>query len=169
MTLKDFKIELLPLKNKLFRFALRLLNNKEEAEDVVQEVYLKVWEMKNIFSKYNNKEAVLMTMTRNKSLDRLKAKGNKAYSLNTQLNVKNNENAYLATEQKDLVYQVKKIMNTLPEQQQTVMHLRDIEGMEYDEIIEITGFDANYIRVNLSRARKKVKKLLQKIEAYEIG
>jgi len=57
----------------------------------------------------------------------------------------------------DLVQKVKKMMKDLPEQQQSIMHLRDVEGYDFEEIGEITGFDANYIRVNLSRARKKIK------------
>jgi RNA polymerase sigma-70 factor (ECF subfamily) len=73
------------------------------------------------------------------------------------------------TEQKDMVRQLSKIMNMLPEQQKTVLQLRDVEGMEYDEIVEITGFEMNYIRVNISRGRKKVKELMQKIVSYEMG
>jgi len=46
MTPEEFKIKLLPLKNKLFRLAWHLTGQREEAEDVVQEVYLKVWDMR---------------------------------------------------------------------------------------------------------------------------
>ncbi len=169
MTAEEFKIVLLPFKNKLFRFAMRFLNNREEAEDVVQDVYLKVWEMKRDFWKYKNEEAVLMTMIRNKSLDKLKTKKNKAMSLQAFSSATNHVDILVHAEHKDLVQHVRNIMETLPEQQKTILHLRDIEGMEFEEISEITGFAPNYLRVNLSRARKKVKESLQKIEAYEIG
>ncbi len=169
MTPQEFKIELLPLKNKLFGFALRLLNNRQEAEDVVQEVYLKVWEMKGGFDKYKNKKAVLMTMTRNRCLDILKSKKHNDLSLNTNYNAESGDDVHKMTEQKDMVRQLSKIMNMLPEQQKTVLQLRDVEGMEYDEIVEITGFEMNYIRVNISRGRKKVKELMQKIVSYEMG
>ncbi len=169
MTLQEFKIELLPLKNRLFGFAMRLLNNREEAEDVVQEVYLKVWEMRNGFDKYKNKHAVLMTMTRNRCLDILKSKKYSDTSLAAGYKLANGDDVYKTTEQKDMVEKINRIMNLLPEQQKTVLQLRDIEGMEYDEITGITGFDANYVRVNLSRARKKVKELMQKMVSYEMG
>jgi len=169
MTTEDFKTALLPLKNKLFRFALHLLSNRQEAEDVVQDVYLKLWEMRDELFRYNSTEALMMTIIRNKSLDKLKSKKNKTLSLNTNINVLSGGDPLEQSGQKDMVSQVKKIINRLPEQQKTVILLRDIEGMELNEIAEITGFQMNYIRVNLSRARKKVRESFQRIEAYEIG
>ncbi len=61
------------------------------------------------------------------------------------------------------------MMADLPEQQKTIMHLRDVEGCGFEEIAEITGFDGNYIRVNLSRARKKIRLEIEKIEKYGTG
>ena len=54
----------------------------------------------------------------------------------------------------------------LPEQQKTLLHLRDMEQLEFEEIAQITGFDMNYIRVNLSRARKKIRERIKEIENY---
>jgi RNA polymerase sigma-70 factor (ECF subfamily) len=58
-------------------------------------------------------------------------------------------------------------MNNLPEQQKTIIQLRDVEGYDFDEIKQATGFEINYIRVNLSRGRKKIKEEIQKIHSYE--
>jgi len=62
---------------------------------------------------------------------------------------------------------IRDLIGRLPEQQQTIMYLRDIEQNEYNEIEEITGLNANAIRVNLSRARKKVRDELLKTWNHE--
>ncbi len=169
MTTEEFKIELLPLKNKLFRLAWHLTGQREEAEDVVQEVYLKVWDMRHQLGKYRSVEGLLVTMTRNRSLDKLRRKKNKILPLRPEIIHHASDNLQRQTEVSDLVQKVKKMMKDLPEQQQTIMHLRDVEGYGFEEIVEITGFDGNYIRVNLSRARKKIRMEIEKMEKYGTG
>lgn len=157
----------MPLKNKMFRLACRLLSNRQEAEDAVQETYLKIWNMRSDLEKYKNIDGLMMTMTRNLCLDTLKSKKNKFASLNTQINAADSINPHRQSEVSDSVQNVKQIMKRLPEQQKTIIQLRDIEGYEFDEIMKITGFDLNYVRVNLSRGRKKIKEEIQKIHSYE--
>lgn len=157
----------MPLKNKMFRLAYRLLSNWQEAEDVVQETYLKIWNMRNDLKKYKNVDGLLMTMTRNLCLDKLKSKKNKFLSLDTRVNATDTVNPQQQSEIADEVHQAKQLINKLPEQQKTIIQLRDVEGYEFDEILNITGFDLNYVRVNLSRGRKKIKEEIQKIHSYE--
>lgn len=167
MTAEEFKIELLPVKNKLFRLSMRLLGNRQEAEDAVQEAFLKIWDMRDNLKKYRSKEALLVTMTRNLCLDKLKSKKNKFASLNENINHHISHNPLQISEQSDDVKQVMALIQTLPEQQKTIIHLRDIEGYNYNEILEITGFSLNYVRVNLSRARNKIREHILKIQNYE--
>jgi RNA polymerase sigma-70 factor (ECF subfamily) len=167
MTSEEFKNNLMPLKNKMFRLAYRLLSNWQEAEDAVQETYLKIWNMRNDLKKYNNVDGLLMTMTRNLCLDKLKSKKNKFASLDIRLNATDTVNPQRQSEIADDVHHVKQLINKLPEQQKTIIQLRDVEGYEFDEILNITGFDLNYVRVNLSRGRKKIKEEIQKIHSYE--
>ena len=167
MTAEEFKIELLPAKNKLFRLSMRLLGNRQEAEDTVQEAFLKIWDMRHNLKKYRSKEALLVTMTRNLCLDKLKSKKNKFASLNENINHHISQNPLQISEQSDDVKLVKALIKTLPEQQKTIIHLRDIEGYNYNEILEITGFSLNYVRVNLSRARNKIREHILKIQNYE--
>ncbi len=147
---------------------MRLLNHREEAEDVVQEVFLKVWKMRDELEKYRSVEALMMTMTRNMCLDKLKMKKNKAMSLQPEWNVLQQENPHEQSEQRDLVRKVKSVMNQLPEQQRTIIQLRDVEACTFDEMMEITGFDKNYLRVNLSRARKKIRETIEKLQQNEL-
>lgn len=170
MTPEEFKNRLLPIKNKLYRFALSFSNNRQEAEDTVQEVYLKMWDMRKDLKKYRSTEALMMTITKNVSLDKLKEKKNKAISLNEQIaGSVFDENPERKTEQSDLMKKLKEIIRNLPEQQKTVVHLRDVEGYDFEEIIKITGYDMNYLRVNLSRGRKKIRETMIKIHDYETG
>jgi len=168
MDAEEFKNRLLPLKNKLYRLALRLTANRQEAEDVVQDVYLKIWSMRNQLEKYRSIEAFMLTMTRNLCLDKLKLKKNKAVSLVPEINRSSEHNPQQLTEQKDMVKRVLHIMEQLPQQQKTIIQLRDIEAFSFEEMIEITGFDKNYLRVNLSRARKKIRETIEKLQQHEL-
>lgn len=167
MTIKEFKINLLPLKNKLFHMSLNLLNNRDDAEDAVQEVYIKIWKMQHKINSLKNIEAFMMTVARNHCLDKLKSKREKFISLNDNIINNINSDSSDRNDQTDLVEKVKQVMKQLPEQQCTIVHLRDIEGYNYDEIEEITGWDLNYLRVNLSRGRKKIKETILKLQNYE--
>ena len=166
MTIEDFKIQLLPLKNRIYRMSLRLLNNSDDAQDTVQEVFLKIWKMQDKLNNIKNLEAFTMTVTRNHCLDKLKSKSNKHLSLNEDI-TETEETPLRNTETSDLISKVKKVLMKLPEQQKTLVHLRDIEGYDFDEIMNITGWDLNYVRVNLSRGRKRIKETIIKIQEYE--
>ncbi len=168
MDTEEFKVRILPLKNKLFRLALRLMRNREEAEDVVQEVMLKIWSMRSDLRKYESVDALMMTMTRNQCLDRLKMKKNKAVSLVFDVGQNVDDNPYRLSEQRDMVKTVINLVNQLPEQQKTIIQLRDVEECSFEEMMEITGFDQNYIRVNLSRARKKIRETIEKLQQNEL-
>ncbi len=169
MTVETFKIEVLPIKHKLFRLANRMLTNVPEAEDIVQEVFLRLWARKERLNEYKSIEAFAMTITKNLCLDKLKSKGYRKDELTEKHEQQTTETPYQKMEMNDSYQKVKKIIDTLPEQQRMIIHLRDIEGYEYEEISEILNISVNTIRVNLSRARKKVKDTLVKIYHYEFA
>ena len=161
MEVEDFKIQVLPLQDKLYSFALRFLGDSEDAKDAVQEVFLKLWKLRNSLDSYRSLVAFAMTVTRNHCLDRIKAKrtipieDNKVYS-SQNVNITPGD----ILEIKDLAEIVRKIINELPENQRSVIQLRDIDGYDNQEIGEILKMDANNVRVLLSRARKKVREEL---------
>jgi RNA polymerase sigma factor (sigma-70 family) len=169
MTVENFKIEVLPLKHKLFRFAKRLINNIPEAEDIVQEVFLRLWAKRESLREYNSIEAFAMTVTKNLCLDRMKAKGFRSEELTIVHQQVTHSTPYNKLEMADTFDKVQKIINTLPEQQKQIIHLRDIEGFEFEEIAEIMKINLNTIRVNLSRARKRIKDTLQNTYNYEFA
>ncbi len=168
MNLQDFIKEVLPAKNKLYRFALSYLKNEEEAEDVVQDVMVKLWKAKDSVRLYKSMEAWCMTMTKNLSLDRLKSKQYHEQRLPEEsiLGGSLNNNPYEETALNDTLSQVNGFMEQLPDKQKEVMYLRDVEEYSYKEISDILKIDMNQVKVNLFRARKTVKQKLLKIENH---
>lgn len=167
MDINRFKSEIIPLKDKLFRFSLMYLKNTEKAEDVVQDVFIKLWAKKNDLKKIKNIEAFSMVMTKNLCLDNLKSKKNKTSEIKDYNTISSNQTPYNEMQNKNIGDKIKEIIDTLPEQQKSIIQLRDIEGYSFDEISEILTINVNTIRVNLSRARKKIKKTLIEVYDYE--
>jgi RNA polymerase sigma factor (sigma-70 family) len=169
MDLRDFKIKVFPLKNRLYRLAKRLLDDADDAEDIVQEVFIKMWNRREKLDEYKSVEALAVVTTRNLCLDKLKAK---KYPVENIDNLKSDipdaeSEADLRSEQKNLAEKIKLIIATLPEQMKTIMQLRDIEGYDFEEIAEIMGMNQNAVRVSLSRARQKVREIILNKKIYE--
>lgn len=167
MQKNEFVDIVMPIKDKLYRMAKRILVSHDEAEDAVQEVFLKLWNGRESIKKYSKPEAFAMTMTKNYCLDRLKSK----QASNLTIVHQNYKNYDARTEDqveaKDGVGMVFEVMKQLPEQQRIILQLRDIEEYEYSEIAEVMEMNETAIRVNLSRARKTVREAL--IKKYNYG
>jgi RNA polymerase sigma-70 factor (ECF subfamily) len=169
MLVRDFKTDVLPISNKLMRFALQILQDEEEAKDVLQDVFLKLWQKRDELSAVDNLEAFAMRVTRNRCLDAIRARRTVSIEVIKKVNLPAEE--HLETDHLELADSaglVKQIMAGLPDLQRTIIHLRDIEQLEYEEIAEATQLNVNAIRVNLSRARKKVRDEILKFQNYGI-
>ena len=157
MEVTEFKKAVLPFSPKLLRFAIRILEDTESAKDVVQDVFLKLWLMRDKLSNYRNLEAYAMTMTRNLCIDLLRR--TRPVPLNESFSAELDD-PEAGIEARDTGSRVMQIVSKLPEQQRTVIHLKDIEGYSTGEVMDILGINANTLRVNLSRARKKVRDIM---------
>lgn len=168
MDLETFQNRVFPVKNKLFRYSYRLLGSSDEAKDVVQEVFLKLWNGRDQLGEIQNMEAWCMRIARNLSLDRLRqTQRRKTDSLETGFDVPALSHTPVErAEMKESIRSINELMSGLPEKQRQVMHLRDIEGYSYNEISEILELDMNQVKVNLFRARNTVRERLLKINAY---
>ncbi len=167
MSLKDFKHKILPIKDQLYRFSLRIVGNVAEAEDVVQEVFIKLWNGRGEWEKYNNIEAWSMRLTKNLSIDKLRSKHNKVGILPEGFDLTSTAaTPHRQTELNDTVNKVHQLMKSLPEKQRLVMQLRDIEEKSYQEIAEIMDIPINQVKVNLFRARKQIREQLINTESY---
>lgn len=158
MIAKDFKTNVLPVSKKLLRFATHFLKNEDEAKDVVQDVFLKLWQKRNELEEIENIEAFAMRMTRNRCIDVVRANKSVAIDAETDRKLKaKTVDVHSQFEFTESANQIKLLINKLPDLQRTVMQMRDVEQLTYEEIAEVTELNANAIRVNLSRARKKVR------------
>ena len=159
-----FKQLLLPLYPRLQRVALRLLGNAEDAEDMVQEVYMKLWNKRDALPDVKDVEAYCVTLTKNMCIDRLRmAEVEKEDVDEVPTMLAATDDVEAQVERRDAVEQVKQIIETLPEHQQQVITLRDMEDCSFEEIVEQTGLTAVNIRMLLSRARKTIRERLKKL------
>jgi RNA polymerase sigma-70 factor (ECF subfamily) len=163
-----FESRVLPVKNKIFRFAFRLLGSSEEAKDVVQEVFIKVWNGREQMGSIENMEAWCMRITRNLSLDRIRASQRKATDpINENFEIRLDAlSPHEKAEHTESMQRINQLIAQLPEKQRQVMHLRDIEGYSYNEICEMLEIDMSQVKVNLFRARNAVREKFVKINAY---
>ena len=156
----DFTRDILPLKNVLFRTALRITMNREEAEDIVQDTLLKLWERHEELLSVSNLESFAISAARNLALDRIALHQNKVITLNEELHdtadssVSVHEQLVMG-ERTDMLHQ---LISQLPEKQRTALHLRDIEGKTYREIGEIMGISESDVKINIYRGRDFLKK-----------
>jgi RNA polymerase sigma-70 factor (ECF subfamily) len=166
MSIEVFTQRILPMKDKLYRFALRLLRDVQEAEDAVQDVMVRIWSKKEEWGKWDSLEAYCMTATRNTCVDRLrrqrihqvqedKAEDSRSSEKDPQEKMINKETGQ----------RIRKCMESLPDNQQMVIQLREVEGFSYNEIAEILEMSMEQVKINLFRARNTIKKLIIQQEA----
>ena len=164
----SFRNDVLPLKNELFRLALRITLNRAEAEDIVQDTLIKVWKRRFEWESIDSIEAFSLTVCRNLSLDRLRKKENSNDSLE-DVNVAEpvaSSNPQDRMIQEDRVSLVRQIIDSLPEKQRSCMQLRDFEGKSYKEIAQVLGITEEQVKVNIFRARQMVKQKYLKLDNY---
>lgn len=164
----DFRYTLLPLKNKLFRLALRITLDRPEAEDVVQDTLLRVWNKREELKEVESIEAYCLTVCRNLALDRHARKEAQNLSLDEYAvdapDVARSPQEQMEHDEK--LQRVHELFNKLPEKQRSVMQLRDIEGKTYKEIADILTISEDLVKVTLFRARQSIRKQYEKIDRY---
>lgn len=163
----SFRDDVLPLKDKIFRLALRITLSRAEAEDVVQDVLIKVWNRRDDLAEVDSIEAYSLTVCRNLSLDRLQRKENDNVNLDdappTEADDAPPDLQMIRNERID---NIKRLIERLPIPQRAAMQLRDMEGKTYKEISAITGQTEEQVKVNIFRARQYIRKQIEKIENY---
>ena len=170
MDKQEFKKLIYPVRNRLFRLAIVLLGDEQEAEDTLQDVMLKLWDRKQELNVCQNVEAFAVTMTRNACFDKLRSyrHRNVGHLDTTVLQPATDSMAPdRQMELSDTAKVIHDIIQLLPDQQRYILYLRDIEQYDYKEIEELTGLTAGAIRVTLSRARKKVREIYLRRLEYE--
>lgn len=171
MTRLEFNNEVLQLSRKLYLVAFRFLKRQDEAEDAVQEVFLKLWNRRYELDKYHSIEALAVTTVKNYCIDQIRKtkvlniENNTTYE--THFNLGSTDPTPEETmEKSETIIMLNRIIENLPDMYRDVITMREIDSLPYEEIARITGQNINTLRVNLSRARKMIRDKFKKYK-YE--
>lgn len=164
MSNDTFHTIILPLKDKLFRFAYSIVREQAEAEDITQDVLVNLWDKKEVWSKIENLEAYCFRATKNMAIDRL---ASMAIRKNQRLEPEK-EDLFFVNERSphhEIVHQeqielIQACVDLLPETQKMVFQLREVEELSYKEIADSLDISEDLVKISLFRARKKMKELL---------
>jgi RNA polymerase sigma factor (sigma-70 family) len=161
----------LPFKDKVYRFVLNIVENTYDAEDIMQELMIKIWNRLDQYNTLDNKEAWCMTVARNMAIDKVRNKKTSTQDINEYHHISDQGRLQdKQLEQDESLSQIMKLVNQLPEKQRMVIHLRDVEGYSYQEIADMTETTLEFVKISLHRARKTLKEQLikQNIRRYEV-
>ena len=158
------------LNRKLFSIAFRIIKNQQEAEDAVQEVFMKMWMMKDKLDDYKDIEALAVTITRNDCIDRLRKwkHFDSEKDGSELLNYDPSPSPYDQLVNSENAEILNRIIENLPPVYRDLIRLREINGLSYEEIALQNSMNINTIRVTLSRARRIIKEEYLKY-IYERG
>ena len=164
----SFRNDVLPMKNELFRLALRITLDRAEAEDVVQDTLIKVWDKRDSWTNIDNIEAFAMTVCRNLALDRTRSGANNNVSLDIEGTQEpmTQTTPYDRMVQQDNLRMVGQIVDSLPEKQRSCIQLRDFEGKAYKEIAAVLDITEEQVKVNIFRARQTIKQQFLKMNSF---
>lgn len=165
MNAEEFKRKFLPFHPKLYRIAYVLTGNREDAEDILQDTYCKLWQQRDELAQVENPEAFCITVLKHKCLDYLRSPG-----FNSLGEIQENQMSLLSgvspdqeLEMGEKLAEVRKAIDLLPENQRKVVKLYGIAECSCQEIEAITGLSNNNVRTLLSRARRALKDRLKRI------
>lgn len=163
MTHATFKETVFCLKDEMYRFAKRFVMSSDEAEDIVQDLMMKFWQKKEELATFGNLKSYAMKSVKNECLNRLKHHDVKMGFADFQFH----RSELYQIETNNLKDQILGFIRQLPEKQKAVIHLKDVEEYEISEIAEMLEMEENAVRINLMRARQKIKEQITKLMNYE--
>lgn len=168
MTKQEFKHTVFSLSERIYPLVARLLG-KQNAEDAIQEIMLKLWEKRKQVAKHPNIKGLVFLTARNHCIDVLRKKPLLVDDAASYFKVIKSPNKNDGLERQELNNIIQKILKQLPEQQQEVFVMRDMDGYEFKEIAAALEIKIEHVRVLVSRARKFIGKSLEKTYDYERG
>ncbi len=161
MDQERFKKEVVPLQGRLAAVSGRMLDDEEEARDVVQEILLKLWTMRERLDGLGDLPAYAVRMAKNTCLNRLRVRKRNVIMLPEQLPAET-PSPHRQLENRDSLERTMRIIDALPSVQQAILRMKHVDGLEVEQIAALTGSNPEAVRMNLSRARRRVKELFFK-------
>lgn len=155
------------MRDTVYRLARSILTNDAETEDVTQDVFEKVWRIRDSILRSDYPRAYVCRIAHNLAIDRQRERvrkcGMEVVERGDMLSDGN-----VSSNIKDMATLTLDLISRLPEKQRAVIHLRDVEGYEIEEIAQVVEGDENSVRMNLSRARKTIREQLTIIVNYGV-
>ena len=165
----SFRNDILPLKDKLFRLGLRITLDRAEAEDVVQDTMIRVWNKRDEWQQFESVEAYCLIVAKNLAIDRSQKKDAQNVELSPEMAEEaDTSGPYDRLVNNERMKIIHRLIDELPEKQRLIMQLRDIEGESYKDIAKVLQLTEEQVKVNLFRARQKVKQRYIEIDEYEL-
>ena len=158
--MSDFSNIWLPLTDRFYKVAFYLLESESDAEDAVQELYLKLWSARSSLENVNNPVAYGISMLKNICIDRIRRRTARQTEPLEKAPPPAEASAHRHMEIKDTLRFLLKEMEKLPQKQREVLKLRVMDGLEYEDISRRTGLSQVHVRVLVATARKTLKKKL---------
>ena len=164
MDAREFKQRFLPHHRLLYRVAYQLTGNAQDAEDLLQDLYLKLWQKRDDLPDEAMNEAYLVTMIRRLFIDQRRLK-----HLDASAELKNEDgppderSLDRQIDAKDEAQQMEGLINRLPERDSKIIQMHLVEERSYEEIERDTGLSQGNIRIIVMRTKKKLKQQFQNI------
>ena len=160
---EQFKRIWIPLSSSFYNVARHFLEDESDAEDAVQDLYVRLWNSKADLEKVQNPKAIGLTLIRNICIDRIRQKNIRRSEELTEDrtgHITSPPEAIKAID-RESARRLLKAMRMLPQQQRTVMFCRFFKDMDIKDIARQTGLSNVNVRVMITRARSTLKKLLK--------
>ncbi len=162
---KAFAILVERYKDLVYTLAIRMLNNREEAEEVAQDTFIKIYKSLQSFKGNSKVSTWIYKVTYNTCLDRIKKNQRQMQEVAidefTEHQVKTLEDALDALEKKEFQQTVQECLQQLPSEDSFLLTLYYFEDLSLEEISKIVNKEANTVKVKLFRSRKKLASLLK--------
>lgn len=163
----SFRNDVLPLKDKLYRLALRITFDTAEAEDIVQDTLIKVWDKRDEWPQFDSIEAYCTTVCRNLALDRSRKKDAQHVELDENFCSRpDSSTPHESLTMHEGLQLLERLMKELPEVQREILQQREMEGKTYKEIAMVLNLSEEQVKVYLFRARQRIRQRYTEIENY---
>jgi RNA polymerase sigma-70 factor (ECF subfamily) len=170
MQQKTFLDLIEPLKPSLFGFAFRMLRNREDAKDAIQELMLKLWNRRKTLETNGNIKTYAFTVLYHDCIDRLRKQNRFRLVTGTDLmEIRDSTRIEQDLENSDLIRQIRIAMDNLPAKQKVILELRDFQDFDYEAIAKMMDMTVNAVRVTVARSRAAISEEMKKEMSYGTG
>lgn len=159
------------IKSRLIRITGSLLRNEEDAADAVQETFCRIWQIRDRIRNEQEATAIAVQTAKNICIDQLRRKKVVHFEpLNTDHEKGETESLLLQIEAADEYRLVKELIEkALSPLQQKILEMKEIDGIEIEEISQKLNMQPTAVRMNLSRARKEIRNIYNKMNPVGIN